>query len=166
MLADTATWSPPLLARRLRVPLREPDGLAVLGRVRRDTAATLAGWQFGQLAEAGCVIVDELLTNVIQHAPGTARASVALVVQGAGVRIEVSDRSPSLPVLRNPDGWDEAGRGLQLVAGLAVDWGARRTPAGKVVWAVLAVPGPPIYESVRRGLGATVPRARVNGWGG
>ncbi|MCI0690295.1 MAG: ATP-binding protein, partial [Sporichthyaceae bacterium] len=151
-------WSPRLFARRLRVRLHGPDGAAVLRQARLDAAATLRAWQLEVLAEDACVIVDELVGNVLRHAPTTRCASVALVVDGDTVRIEVSDRSPQLPVLRSPGGWDEEGRGLQLVSGLASDLGWRRTPAGKLVWAALAVPGPPIYEAVRRGLtgGTTV----------
>ncbi len=161
------SWSPSLLARRLRVPTRGPGGSSVLRGARRDTAATLDAWRLGELAADACVIVDELVGNVLRHAPETEWASVALILDGDAVRIEVSDNSREPPRFREPAVWDEHGRGLQLVAGLATEWAWRQTPAGTVVWAVLAVPGPPIYEAVRRRLaGGTVPIPRVNGSGG
>jgi Histidine kinase-like ATPase domain len=149
-------WSSPLVARRLRVPMRGPDGgSCALGWVRRDTAASLEAWRLGELADDACLIVDELVGNVLRHAPGTEWASVALILDIETVRIEVSDGNRELPVLRGTESWDEEeGRGLQLVAGLAAAWGARPTPAGKTVWAELAIPDPPIYKAVRKRIDA------------
>ena len=151
------TWSSPLVARRLRVPMRGPDGgSCALGWLRRDTAATLDAWRVGELAEDACLIVDELVGNVLRHAPGTEWASVALILDIETLRIEVSDGNRELPILRATENWDEVeGRGLQLVAGLAAGWGTRPTPAGKTVWAMLAIPDPPIYKAVRRCIEAT-----------
>jgi hypothetical protein len=108
------------------------------------------------LAEDACLIVDELVGNVLRHAPSTEWASVALILDIETLRIEVSDGNRELPLLRGTENWDEEeGRGLQLVAGLAAGWGARWTPAGKTVWAVLAIPDPPIYKAVRKRIEAT-----------
>jgi len=53
---------------------------------------------------------------------------------------EVLDDSAALPRLRHAGDDDERGRGLQVVSQLAERWGARRTPAGKVVWCELPLP--------------------------
>jgi hypothetical protein len=74
-------------------------------------------------------------------------ASVSLVVSRFAdvVRIDVHDSSPlPVPPARDHDADDENGRGLTVVAALAVRWGWRPEPFGKVVWCELAVtPGHP-----------------------
>jgi hypothetical protein len=60
---------------------------------------------------------------------------VAVRVGDGMVRVEVTDRAgPGTPELR-PAGRDaEGGRGLQLVAALAVRWGTRRRGGRIVTW--------------------------------
>lgn len=83
------------------------------------------------------LLVSELVTNAILHAHG----DPALVIRPTrtGVRFEVADESPTVPVSRQRT---EAGRhggwGLQIVALLADGWGSRSTPTGKVVWFEIA----------------------------
>ena len=60
---------------------------------------------------------------------------------------EVLDNSAALPRLRQANGDDENGRGLQVVRQLSQRWGARRTPAGKVVWCEQPLPGGPGPET-------------------
>jgi hypothetical protein len=55
------------------------------------------------------------------------------------VVIEVIDNSPDLPRRRSPIDTDTRGRGLVLVAALALDWGVRRTEGGKRVWARIPI---------------------------
>ena len=51
------------------------------------------------------------------------------------------DNSGALPRLRQANGEDENGRGLQVVRQLSQRWGARRTATGKVVWCEQPLPG-------------------------
>jgi hypothetical protein len=59
----------------------------------------------------------------------------------------VLDNSAALPRLRQANGEDENGRGLQVVRQLSQRWGARRTPTGKVVWCEQPLPGGPGPEA-------------------
>jgi anti-sigma regulatory factor (Ser/Thr protein kinase) len=84
------------------------------------------------------LLVSELVTNAVRHAGST--LTVAVAIGRAAVRVEVRDRSPRLPALRESTGGDdEWGRGLVLVDALASRWGAERLPSGKRVWFELDV---------------------------
>ncbi|MGX2997015.1 ATP-binding protein [Streptomyces sp. JNUCC 64] len=101
--------------------------------VRRTVTARIRSWGWHGLSGpvAGCV--TELLTNVRHHA-GSPRCVLTIRATAAELRITVSDRSPELPVVRQPD-WDsERGRGLWLLVATVDDWGAVPTADGKDVW--------------------------------
>lgn len=99
----------------------------------RDAASEFAeAHGFGPLRDTTSLLTSELVTNAIRHA-GTS-ICLRLVRRGERLRVEVSDGSRARPVRRRfaPD--VDAGRGLNLLERLAVDWGVRRTPEGKTVW--------------------------------
>ena len=85
--------------------------------------------------DAALLIVNELVSNVIDHARTAGRVTVRLT--GSTVRIFVSDHSSAEPVLRPHDIRALRGRGIQIVAGLARRWGCSSHPMGKTVWALL-----------------------------
>jgi hypothetical protein len=67
---------------------------------------------------------------------------LALAWPAHGVRIEVWDRAPDLPRMREPDWEAEHGRGLFLVHQLTGGrWGCRTVDGAKCVWAELAAGG-------------------------
>jgi anti-sigma regulatory factor (Ser/Thr protein kinase) len=80
------------------------------------------------------LIVSELATNACVHA-GSA-FTVSLHRQGSEVLVEVGDQNPS-PAVVQPQSLGVSGRGLQIVAALAADWGVATRHPGKSVWAVL-----------------------------
>ncbi|MFF1379871.1 ATP-binding protein [Streptomyces sp. NPDC058308] len=86
-------------------------------------------------------IIAELAANAAAHGRVPARDfRLALAERADGtLRIEVADtRGDRLPVVRDPDGEDESGRGLVIVAALADRWGVERGPEPlKTVWAEL-----------------------------
>ena len=76
------------------------------------------------------LLVSELFGNSVRYGRSGGDSETITVTVKAGdgvVRVEVAGRAgPGTPELR-PVGRDaEGGRGLQLVAGLAARWGARR----------------------------------------
>lgn len=105
-----------------------------VGLLRRAAAQQLARWGMRVTGEEAEVIVTELATNVIKHVGEGVSATLVLEWRGDRLRLELHDRCPALPSLRSVDFYDECGRGLHLVAGLAADWGAVHTAAGKMVW--------------------------------
>ncbi len=87
-----------------------------------------------ELVEDAELVTSELVTNAVMHA-GTP-VHVAVVVDDAGVTLEVHDRNaapPRLGAAASPGA--RAGRGLGLVDALSSDWGFARGRGGKVVWA-------------------------------
>ena len=82
------------------------------------------------------LLVSEVFGNSVRHSGSAAAGETVTIAVRVGdgvVRVEVTDRAgPGTPELR-PAGHDaEGGRGLQLVAALAVRWGWRRR-GGRVV---------------------------------
>lgn len=123
-----------------------PDPTA--SRVARShVRRTLSAWHVPQAdIDSVELVVSELVTNALRHAcqPGGAsghhdQGSTDLVTltlrpEGAVVVVEVHDRNPLLPHLADGSVWDEAGRGLQLVAALSQGWESiLDTRAGRVV---------------------------------
>ena len=97
------------------------------------------------------LLTSELFTNSLRHSgsglPG--ETVTVTVTAGAGaVRVEVADRSgPGVPELR-PAGADaEGGRGLQLVADLAAQWGWRRRGRRTTTWFVLQALSQPVQHA-------------------
>lgn len=128
------------------------------GQARELTAKRLAAWDLGELAEAATLVVSELVGNTVRHAVALGsdsadRGSGVIRLRllnlsdptTANVVCEVYDGSEATPRVRHPSFDDEFGRGLQLVAMMADQWGARFTEAGKCIWATLkSTPDKPI----------------------
>jgi anti-sigma regulatory factor (Ser/Thr protein kinase) len=86
------------------------------------------------------LVASELVTNAWRHASGKGDIVVrAFPDEGspAHLVIEVWDCDPRPPVRCDPDDTDESGRGILLLADLAVRWGTRPSGEGKVVFAVV-----------------------------
>jgi hypothetical protein len=82
--------------------------------------------------DAPVLMVDELASNAISHA--RTAFWVTAYPQSNGLRVEVGDANPGLPVLADQGAHAESGRGLQIVAALARRWGTDRADEGKTVW--------------------------------
>lgn len=128
------------------------------GQARLLTVRQLSSWQLDDLADAALLIVSELIGNAVRHAVGlganvdddvTEDLSQDLTLrQPSMIRLrllhldgalvcEVYDGSEATPRVRHPSFDDEFGRGLQLVAMTAQQWGARYAENGKCIWARL-----------------------------
>ncbi len=100
---------------------------------RGFVAATLQEWGLETSTEVAVLLTDELVTNAIVHAASESGVTIALRTQP--LRVDISDASPALPVLRNGEGHlRDSGRGLHLVDALATAWGVIPRTAGKTVW--------------------------------
>jgi anti-sigma regulatory factor (Ser/Thr protein kinase) len=118
------------------------ESVTVAGRAERARVArAFVGGVLGPGHPCGddaALLVGEMFGNSVRHSgSGAAGETVTVAVRsGDGVvRVEVTDRSgPGVPDL-DPAGWDaEGGRGLQLVSGLAAQWGWRRRGGRTVTW--------------------------------
>ena len=85
-----------------------------------------------EVVETVELLTSELVTNVVLHA----RSSPELVVSldDGVVRVEVWDSTASPPIRRPPDAQSASGRGINIVAELAAEWGVEKIPDGKRVW--------------------------------
>ena len=79
------------------------------------------------------LLVSELATNAVVHARTDFSVSVHLAA--GHLYVELRDGNPTRPqVVEQRDMAEFGVRGLQVVAGLAGDWGSRIEDYGKVVW--------------------------------
>jgi anti-sigma regulatory factor (Ser/Thr protein kinase) len=101
--------------------------------------AQVTEWGRADLADDAELIVSELVTNAaIASARDISPVAVRLIMIPGALVIEVLDQAPGVPVLREADCAAESGRGLQLVASVAADWGWKPQGSGKVTWAMIA----------------------------
>ncbi|WP_327297409.1 ATP-binding protein [Streptomyces sp. NBC_01197] len=125
---------------RLRCVLPFAAEPTQLRPLRRAVWERLSYWGVPALTDEVQLVVTELATNVIKHVgPGVA-ATLVLESAYGHLRVELHDTSHVVPALADPQCGDECGRGLHLLAALAVGWGTLVTATGKAVWCELALP--------------------------
>lgn len=106
--------------------------------MRRQVRACLGAWRLTGAEDGVPLVVSELVTNAMRHAPCPA-IGLTVTAGDAELLIEVRDGSGTPPVMRlasGPEGED--GRGLPLVHALSRDWGwTPHDDGAKTTWAVL-----------------------------
>jgi anti-sigma regulatory factor (Ser/Thr protein kinase) len=104
-------------------------------QARRFVIERLHGYD-SALVDNVALMTSELVTNAIQYSTGT--LMVTLEVDAETLRVGVSDVGPGTPMIRNPRPEEPNGRGLQIVAALANEWGASpNDDGGNTVWFIL-----------------------------
>ena len=109
-----------------------------VAQARRLVQRQLADWGHSDLSDDARLVVSELLTNAALHAKPPIKLRLARLP--AGVRLEVSDCSPELPLKVHAGTDVMTGRGWSLVEALCDSWGVQSAGKGKVVWATLLPP--------------------------
>jgi anti-sigma regulatory factor (Ser/Thr protein kinase) len=104
---------------------------------RLHARLVLAEWKLSRLSEDAELLVSELLTNGIVHAPGEI-VRLWLRSDGRRVAILVWDHSSVTPTPAEQDAEASDGRGLAIVNALSEHWGTYRAEQGKIVWCLLA----------------------------
>nr|BFE58893.1 hypothetical protein GCM10020063_034190 [Dactylosporangium thailandense] len=118
---------PPAAQRRFR-----GDAVSA-SAARRFAADVLTAWGERRIADDTLLLLDEVITNAIQHTVGA--VLVRLELGAERLRVTVADRSERLPSPRPAGADSENGRGLLIVASVAAAWGTSPIPAGgKEVW--------------------------------
>jgi anti-sigma regulatory factor (Ser/Thr protein kinase) len=112
---------------RLRLTHQTAPALA-----RRLVERALGLWNLHHRVDDVLIVTTELVQNVVEHTDDGGELSLAL--RPGTVVIEISDTSPEMPQLRDPDPSAAGGRGLRMVQAIARCWGVRRRPEGKVIW--------------------------------
>src|SRR6478609_2915818 len=113
------------------VPLESDPSSPAIARAR--AVAFVEDWASEQLRTTLRLLTSEVVTNAVVHGGSNICLELSIIPASA-VRVEVFDASFDLPEVKDPPPDSESGRGMQLVAALANDWGARRRLDGKVVW--------------------------------
>ena len=108
---------------------------------RAFVADTLTAWAVqADGVEAAKLVVSELVTNAVLHAPESPTISVGLGLTDDLVRVLVTDRGLGEPQRRGPPdpGTAETGRGAWLVDAFTERWGTETHGRdGKTVWCEL-----------------------------
>ncbi|MDT0344367.1 ATP-binding protein [Streptomyces litchfieldiae] len=150
-------------ARRLREGVVDAGGFATFplavaretpGEARRATRTTLRGWGLEALVDDATVVVSELVTNALRYGLPPSRPAplppasrerpilLSLVHCGGAVLCAVFDPGHDVPRVKEPDYYEESGRGLHVLESLAERWGwTAPDHYGKAVWALLMRPG-------------------------
>jgi hypothetical protein len=120
-----------------RIERTDDHTAARLGR--SAIAVALGRWGRCDLLDDAQLVGSELVTNALLHTTGSLHIVVRPIDEG--VRIEVHDESPHLPLPCAGQAPADAmtGRGLGLVEALSARWGADETRDGKCVWAELSI---------------------------
>ncbi|WP_406729834.1 ATP-binding protein [Streptomyces sp. GD-15H] len=110
--------------------------------LRRILRLYLVGSGLAEVTDAAELALTELVANVVRHVPGR-RCRICFLLRPGGVRVEVADDCPELPVQAVGDGLGEGGRGLVIVAAVTDRWGVAPRPngRGKTVWFECLVDG-------------------------
>jgi hypothetical protein len=106
-----------------------------IGAARHFAQTAAEAW--GCASSDLSLVVSELATNACVHARSP--FTVSLRRHGSRVVVEVTDEDPT-PAVVGPPATGSSGRGMQIVAALACEWGVTGHHPGKSVWAVLDCP--------------------------
>ncbi|XVU24615.1 ATP-binding protein [Actinoplanes sp. CA-054009] len=121
--------------RRVSLELEPAAGAA---RRSRELITEQCGrWECPELAGPACIVVTEMVNNVVAHA--RTPMIVLLAAHGDGMSVAVRDRSATVPTF---DGTPVpvtayGGRGMLLIDSVSARWGSLRLDGGKVVWALI-----------------------------
>ncbi len=108
--------------------------LRCVAAARRFLFQTLTDWEVTELYGDSVIVVSELVTNAITHAPSPGELRLSLLPDV--LRVAVTDAGTGAPEPRHASSTREGGRGLYLVNALTSAWGMEPLPdGGKVVWA-------------------------------
>ena len=102
-------------------------------REARDwLTALLRGWVNDAARHSATLLLSEVVTNAVRHAPG-GTIMVDVTMSHRHLRVEVHDESASLPVRRAAG--ETGGWGLGLLDALATQWGVdQHSDDGKTIW--------------------------------
>lgn len=118
------------------VPLRASIDLPTAARsvpvARRLVRELLNGWSAEAFCDDTLLLLSELVSNVVRHAPDPDALRVEVSLTGPVLEVAVLDSSTS--PLRAHAGIGNGGHGLQLVAAVSERWGSQPHEKGKRVW--------------------------------
>ncbi len=119
---------------RLRQDLEPVLGAA--RRARELATEACARWDCPELAGPACIVLTEMVNNVVAHAKTP--MTVLLARRDDRMSVAVRDHSATIPRFTGPVApTSYGGRGLLLIDSVSSRWGSLKLDQGKVVWALL-----------------------------
>lgn len=109
---------------------------------RQFVGPVLTAWGLAELTGDCQLVVSELLSNAIDHAPGTETYELELLGRPDGVRVSVADGSSIRPLIAEIDHTRARGRGMRIIEGISDGWGTDDHDGGKRVWVELTISSP------------------------
>jgi anti-sigma regulatory factor (Ser/Thr protein kinase) len=106
--------------------------------IRHTLRDVFADWRLtDDTADDALMVVEEMLTNVVDHARTPFRLVVRL--NQTILHIAVHDHSPQQVRVQALDLGRPRGRGLLMIAGIATRWGSDADDNGKTMWAEISI---------------------------
>ena len=121
------------IAEPFRIEL--PSNFWSARTARYEVAGTLAEWDWREHSPAAQLIVSELVSNAVEHAE--TQVEVVMTATESILRLQVTDCGGGTPLRREVIPGDPSGRGLNVVAFLAREWGTKVEPGHTTVWCTL-----------------------------
>jgi anti-sigma regulatory factor (Ser/Thr protein kinase) len=122
------------MAQQLRAVVELPATLRSAATARAVIRALLLGWGLKPIVDDAELVVSELVSNAVEHAPGSDTYELEVVRRGTGVRIYLADGSSIKPVVAKLAHDRPRGRGMRIVEALTSSWGSDNHDGGKRVW--------------------------------
>lgn len=126
-----------------------PHSAAAVPVARALVRTALTELEHGADSDTAELLTAELVANAVEHTAGDDPIELVVRLLPTGCQVEVHDPDPvppgdlTRPVAgREPDPWQEHGRGLLLIRALSSSCGHRPTETGKAVWFRLAAVPP------------------------
>ncbi|MEU5111103.1 ATP-binding protein [Streptomyces longwoodensis] len=125
-----------------------PHSAAAVPVARALVRTALAEPAHGGDRDTAELLTAELVANAVEHTAGDGPIELVVELLPTGCQVEVHDPDPASPgdltrpSGREPDPWQEHGRGLLLIRALSSSCGHRPTGTGKAVWFRLATVPP------------------------
>nr|WP_276610999.1 SpoIIE family protein phosphatase [Kineococcus siccus] len=114
-----------------------PSDVRAVAQARSFLRTVLGTWGAPHLADAGELVLSELVTNALLHTGGEATVVLRFERSEGRLNLGVRDGSTRHPRGRHADDDALGGRGLAIVEALAAEWGVSVGGEGKTVWADL-----------------------------
>jgi serine/threonine-protein kinase RsbW len=106
----------------------------------------LTAWGLDDYIFTASLIMSELVTNSHQHADSPRIGIVCEIDDDGMLILGVIDDDTRPPVMLDASVDDERGRGIALIDIMADEWGSQPSGSGKLVYARLKVPEPPLAK--------------------
>jgi anti-sigma regulatory factor (Ser/Thr protein kinase) len=118
-----------VVAERFR---SDPQAVAEARHFLRRTLRDIEGGPADDVAYLLVMAANELVANAVMHA--RTEFTVRVLTDTDRIRIEVSDGNSRMPQPCLAPPGATSGRGLAIVDGSGLQWGAERHASGKTVW--------------------------------